>query len=107
VLYVRINPLGVFARMSERKYFTTGQKILESGIYTVHHSEHRLPHEVTLLQGEQFPRCGKCADRVGFELLCAAPEQDDSVFQIRLYELPEIAEAESAQEETFPEREVG
>lgn len=90
--------------MGKQKYFSTGQKILESGIYAVQHSEHRLPHEVTLLKGEQFPRCGKCADRVGFELLRAAPETDDSEFQIRLYELPEISEAEGMQQEAFPER---
>lgn len=98
--------LGVSVRMSKRKYFTTGQKILESGVYTVRHSEHRLPHEVTLLQGEQFPRCGNCADRVGFELLRAGPESQDSEFSIRLYELPEITEAESTQEEAFPERDA-
>jgi hypothetical protein len=45
----------------------TGAIIPESGIYRVAHSAHRLPHEVTLLKGETFPKCQKCADAVTFE----------------------------------------
>jgi hypothetical protein len=37
----------------------TGVAVPESGIYRVSHSQHRLPHEVTLLKDQQFPRlCG-------------------------------------------------
>jgi hypothetical protein len=45
----------------------TGAIIPESGIYRVADSAHRLPHEVTLLKGETFPKCQKCADTVTFE----------------------------------------
>lgn len=81
--------------MGKRKHFATGQPIPDSGIYAVRHLNHRLPHEVTLLKGEQFPRCGKCSDRVRFELLRVAPDiYSHSEFQIRLYELPELEETQ-------------
>jgi hypothetical protein len=80
----------------------TGLKIRQTGIYTVYHAEHRLPHEVTLLKGETFPRCSQCGTSVEFELLKAAPEIDGSGgFRVVLYELPasetkEETDAESA-----------
>jgi hypothetical protein len=46
-----------------------GDKILESGIYRVYHRKHRLPHEVTLLRDQLFPKCVKCEDSVYFELV--------------------------------------
>lgn len=86
--------------MAKPKYFTTGQQIPQSGIYAVRHANHRLPHEVTLLKGEEFPRCGKCLDRVRFELLrVAADIYSHSEFQIRLYELPELPERVETQPE--------
>jgi hypothetical protein len=58
------------------------------------HREHRLPHEVTLLKDEQFPRCCKCNNSVTFELLYAAmTEKDqfrDGSIRICVYELPEM-----------------
>ena len=51
----------------------TGQEVPQSGIYQVKHDAHRLPHEVVLLAGNKFPRCGKCARAVEFELVKAAP----------------------------------
>jgi hypothetical protein len=54
------------------------------------HSGHRLPHEVTLLKGEAFPRCGKCADQVEFEAVSLAPSLPAKPGRIILYELPEI-----------------
>jgi|SRR5215475_110158 len=81
----------------------TGLKIRQTGIYTVYHAEHRLPHEVTLLKGEAFPRCSECGASVEFELLKAAPEINESGgFRVVLYELPaseveeEKTDAESA-----------
>jgi hypothetical protein len=75
--------------------FGTGDPILQSGIYRVHHSAHRLPHEVTVLQGQQFPRCAKCDEAVRFELIRPAsaenaPNREQS--RIYLYELPELTE---------------
>lgn len=81
----------------------TGLEIQQTGIYRVHHDNHRLPHEVTLLRGESFPRCSQCGSAVEFELLKAAPEIDGAGgFRVVLYELPsedatkEKADAESA-----------
>jgi hypothetical protein len=74
--------------------FRTGEIIKESGIYRVHHSQHRLPHEVSVLQGQQFPRCARCNDAVMFELIQAAPAdfvQEEHV-RIYLYELPVLDE---------------
>src|SRR5690242_6485168 len=71
--------------------FRTGETIKESGIYRVHHNQHRLPHEVTLLQGQKFPRCARCDDGVRFELVVAAPADsvpDREQLRIYLYELP-------------------
>ena len=39
---------------SEQPFFRVGDVISESGIYCVHHSEHRRPHEVTLLRTRFF-----------------------------------------------------
>ena len=73
----------------------TGLKIRQTGIYTVFHAEHRLPHEVTLLKGETFPRCSQCGTSVEFELLKAAPEISGSGgFRVVLYELPAVEEPE-------------
>ena len=90
--------------MAKPKHFTTGQAIHESGIYAIHHSGHRLPHEVTLLKGEQFPRCGQCNNRVVFVLLRAAPDiYSTPEFQVRLYELPEIPTDQLPEQEESPE----
>lgn len=69
--------------------YKTGRRIPQSGIYRVLHSEHRLPHDVTLLGGQYFPRCAQCGNDVQFELLRAAPEINDSDFHVVVYELPE------------------
>ena len=68
----------------------TGDLVPESGIYRVVHSGHRLPHEVTLLKEQQFPRCSKCKDAVEFEPVMLAPTMGDRRGQIVLYELPEL-----------------
>jgi hypothetical protein len=76
--------------------FRTGETIPESGIYRVVHREHRLPHEVTLLRNEIFPKCAKCHDDVSFELVrgvAFAEEQQGQ--QIRLYELPVLDDERS------------
>ena len=77
--------------MSARPVFATGSVIPESGIYRVIHARHRLPHEVTLVKGQQFPRCSKCESEVVFELVHPAPSiQADRSFRIVLYELPVV-----------------
>ena len=79
------------------KQFRCGEKISESGIYRVVHDKHRLPHEVTLLCGEQFPKCMKCEALVYFELVRSVSEAALEGFKVALYALPaEDDEASSA-----------
>ena len=74
----------------------TGTLIPETGIYRVIHGEHRLPHEVILFQGEKFPRCAKCRDKVCFELVYPAEEiHSGRGFRVVLHELP-LLEPEGA-----------
>jgi hypothetical protein len=73
--------------------FKTGAAIPKSGIYRVIHSAHRLPHEVTLLEGENFPKCQKCADAVTFKLIRALNSRTvvtEFSWRVTLYELPVI-----------------
>lgn len=81
--------------------FRCGEKILESGIYRVVHEKHRLPHEVTLLSGQLFPRCIKCEDSVYFELLRSAPDITLAPFKVALYALPVEESDEEDQNYTF------
>ena len=75
--------------------FRTGLKVRQTGIYRVLHSKHRLPHEVTLLKGEYFPRCSNCGSAVQFELVQPAPDIGAAGgFRIVLYELPAEEETE-------------
>ena len=82
--------------VSRPRLFNTGEPIEESGIYRVHHMAHRLPHEVSLFNGQAFPRCQNCKDAVTFELLHAAPAESDvlgaDAFRVYLYELPVLSE---------------
>ena len=78
-----------------REFFASGQVVPESGVYRVHHAEHRLSHEVTLIRENRFPICSKCANEVHFELLRAAPLMVDDLnfrFRIQLYALPVITD---------------
>lgn len=79
------------------KQFRCGEKILESGIYRVVHDNHRLPHEVTLLRDQLFPRCIKCDALVYFELIRNAPDITLAPFKVALYALP----LQDDDEETF------
>lgn len=79
----------------ETKQFRCGDKILESGIYRVYHGNHRLPHEVTLLRDQIFPRCVKCEKLVYFELVRSAPDITLAPFKVALYALPENDEEEN------------
>jgi hypothetical protein len=78
----------------EAKRFRCGDKILESGIYRVFHGNHRLPHEVTLLRDQLFPKCVKCEDSVYFEMVRSAPDITLAPFKVALYALPANDEEE-------------
>jgi hypothetical protein len=82
------------AMRKDKPQFRCGDKILESGIYRVTHSGHRLAHEVTLLHDQLFPRCIKCEDAVYFELVRSAPDITLGPFKVALYALPESNEEE-------------
>jgi len=96
----KVRKLRLLARdkMPEKKQFRCGEKILESGIYRVVHRNHRLPHEVTLLRDQLFPKCTRCDDSVYFELVRSAPDITLAPFKVALYALP-VADCE--EEEDF------
>lgn len=75
--------------------FKTGAVIPDSGIYRVIHAAHRLPHEVTLLKGETFPKCQKCADAVTFQIIRVVKYTEavrNLSWHVVLYELPVLGE---------------
>ncbi len=82
----------------ERHKFNTGEEVPKTGIYRVAHSGHRLPHEVTLLAGQIFPRCCKCNDAVQFEVVRHANLiESDRSFKVVVYELPVLEEDDTAE----------
>jgi len=58
--------------MAGTRTFSPGDKVPQSGIYRVQHYRHRIPHEITILQGENFPSCHTCGQQVRFRLERAA-----------------------------------
>lgn len=48
--------------------FIPGDAVPSTGVYRVHHDNHRLMHQATLLAGKRFPRCKQCGAAVRFEL---------------------------------------
>lgn len=80
-------------KMVNRPRFHTDEVVRQSGIYRVRHKKHRLPHEVTLLRDQYFPRCAKCNTAVMFELVRAVMDESETELvspRIYLYELPVI-----------------
>ena len=79
------------------KTYTSSETIPASGIYRVIHAQHRLPHEVTLIDGQVFPPCAKCHDEVRFELVRGLPALDrERRGSVSLYSLPVMEEEEDA-----------
>ncbi|HEX3104641.1 MAG TPA: hypothetical protein VHQ22_09345, partial [Terriglobales bacterium] len=83
---------------AKRPAFRTDEIVCHSGIYTVRHLKHRLPHEVTLLRDQRFPRCGKCDAAVIFEFVRAVADEAEANFTTRifLYELPVLEDDKAA-----------
>jgi len=50
------------------QWYAPGEQAPVSGVYVVVHAEHRADHEATLLEGELFPSCLKCGDKVRFRV---------------------------------------
>jgi hypothetical protein len=65
-----------------------------TGIYRIIHAVHRLPHEVILVAGGQFPRCSKCDVWVSFELVREVRARFEYE-PVQLYELPVIDDEEN------------
>lgn len=63
----------MIASTSSHPAFRPGERAQTTGIYRATHVGHRMPHEITVLEGETFPPCKRCGQNVRFELLHAAP----------------------------------
>jgi hypothetical protein len=63
---------------SSKIFYKPGQTVPRSGIYSVLHADHRMPHRASFKAQETFPPCGQCADQVRFELVVAAEEEEHS-----------------------------
>lgn len=50
----------------EHRVFKPGEAVPTSGVYTAVHQNHREPHEVVAIQGEEFPGCRQCKREVRF-----------------------------------------
>jgi hypothetical protein len=85
-------------RRSELDKFVPGQRVLESGVYRVHHDSHRLMHQASLKAGEIFPCCKQCGRNISFELARRLrdeeilPFSESSLFK----QCGELAEGQSA-----------
>lgn len=67
--------------MAEQVY-KPSQAVPISGVYRVEHNGHREAHEATLLQGETFPACAICGDKVRFSVTHRANDiRGDKDFQ--------------------------
>lgn len=89
-------------KMVKRPRFHTEEVVRQSGIYKVRHKKHRLPHEVTLLREQYFPRCAQCSTEVIFELVRAVMDESESVTlssRIHLYELPVLEDDTPAEDD--------
>lgn len=73
----------------KRHLHSTDEIVPATGIYVVHHTDHRLPHEVILIAGDKFPRCSKCWAAVKFILVREARAGSEN-HPVRVYELPDL-----------------
>jgi hypothetical protein len=77
--------------------YKSSDRIPASGIYRVVHSQHRLAHEVTLIEGQVFPPCAQCQQEVRFELVRVLPTLErERRGNVSLYALPVLEEEEDA-----------
>jgi hypothetical protein len=57
----------------ERRAYKPGETVPTSGIYSAVHLDHRPPHEVVAIQGEEFPACRLCKTEVRFHIAHLLP----------------------------------
>lgn len=75
--------------------YKSTEPIPVSGVYRVIHSQHRLPHEVTLIAGQTFPPCAQCREEVRFELMRELPNLTrERRGHVSLYNLPVLEDDE-------------
>ena len=99
--------MGPSGRTVRKIRYRTGLEIPFSGIFSVRHKEHRLPHEVTLLKGEKFPPCAKCSSSVQFELIMGVSDLALSPFRVTLMQIPAFDEEDKAEAATASDKKVG
>jgi hypothetical protein len=90
-------------KMVKHPRLHTDEVVRQSGIYKVRHKKHRLPHEVTLLRDQYFPRCAKCDTAVVFQLVRAVVDEAESLIfssRIQLYELPVLEDDTPIEDDT-------
>ena len=58
---------------STAETYKPGQSVPTSGIYMAVHREHRMPHEVVAIRGEEFPPCRVCKEEVRFQIATSIP----------------------------------
>jgi len=58
-------------------WFRPGDRVPVTGIYTANHDQHRKAHEVFAAEGDKFPNCRMCGERVNFALAQAASRIDE------------------------------
>src|ERR1051326_1235946 len=61
-------------------WFKPTDRVPVTGIYTAKHDQHRKEHEVFAKEGETFPNCRRCGERVSFALTQAPSGTDDPGF---------------------------
>jgi len=61
--------------------FFPGDTCIKSAVYCAIHYQHRLPHEVTVIEGSIFPSCKKCGTRVKFQLI-AQPKSSANIIPV-------------------------
>ncbi|MBZ5509150.1 MAG: hypothetical protein LAO78_27130 [Acidobacteriia bacterium] len=77
--------------------YKSSDTIPVSGVYQVIHAQHRLPHEVTLIDGQTFPPCAGCHEAVRFQLVRELPGlARERRGNVSLYSLPVLDDEDDA-----------
>lgn len=58
--------LRLFHLQLSAEQFRPGDPVATSGIYSVHHYAHRLPHNAFIQEATTFPDCKSCAQSVRY-----------------------------------------
>jgi hypothetical protein len=85
-----------------KKLYQSGDRVPTGGVYEVLHANHRVPHEVTLLEGQKFPPCARCSDRVRFRVVRKVKALDERRERIVLHVLPSISENDTDEPGVLP-----